>query len=98
MSKRRTFLVTALIVLIIATAALFIFSVSKENPAPEQAADQNGQPSMILEETIEAPIALDPLPADDKDAVKSEIADIEAEIESMVETELDDLSDIEFGL
>jgi|GEM_PF-4948172 len=94
MSKKRIILVAILIALITAVAAFFISSTFKKSPEVTENETENVEESTLTddEDTQEA---LEPLPVDNKAAIESEINNIEKELNSAIETDLNDLSDIE---
>ncbi|HAV11397.1 MAG TPA: hypothetical protein DCX32_02535 [Candidatus Moranbacteria bacterium] len=101
MSKKRIILITVLVLLILATAAFFASSIMKKSneaakPLPTVEKIQPTQEPVGSAQPTED--ALAPLPADNSAAIDSEITNIEMEINSAIETELDDLSGIEESL
>lgn len=100
MSKKRILLVSSLIILVLAVAAFFIFSMTNESPSPSivPVADQSKNDAMPEADKDVAQEVLEPLPADNQQAIESEINNIDQEINSALDTQIDDLSGIEESL
>ncbi len=98
MSTKRILLISALAALILATVAFFTFSFFKKADAPTVPSIEKNQPSETTQNNKVTPEVLEPLPADNKTAIESEITNIDKEINSAIETDLNDLSDIETSL
>ncbi len=102
MSKKRIALIITLVLLVVIVLGFFVFSITKKttlaptsNPLPHKAADRDADIKVEKSEPVSNVNVLEPLPIDNKDAIESEINNIEKEINSSIEVELDDLSDIE---
>lgn len=96
MSKKRIFLITALVILIAATVIILISSFLKKSPASDVYAPD--ETNMVFEEKEAPQTVLEPLPTDNKEAIDAEMMNIDKEINSAIDTGLDDLSDIETSL
>ena len=97
MSKKRIILVTALLLLILATAAFFASSLMKKS-SPETMEKKTGLETVAPSEDNDGQMTenvLAPLPTDNKQAIDAEIQNIDAEINSAIETDLGELEGIE---
>ncbi|EKE16405.1 MAG: hypothetical protein ACD_11C00018G0041 [uncultured bacterium] len=103
MSKKRVLLVSGLIILIALTVIFFIYSsINKDVPSTQSDEIKTRQtilPKTDTSKTTETPKnELEALPADNTAAIESELSNIDEEINSATDVDLEDLSDIENDL
>lgn len=101
MSKRRVLLIVGLVILIAFAIVFFIYSkINTNTPSAQSTDERTRKTTLTTEETKkETPKdELEALPADNTEAIESELNNIDKEINSAIDVDLEDLSDIENSL